>query len=150
MALKLTFTCRNCEALYELVRVKVGPESRDRQVTCRDCGAPFPGREGKFVLKYFLLRKATRIQEWGLRRRSGRCGCDFRQREPCCPYRPESAALSMPLVSQSAQGKAGPVSPRRFQRSRPLERLRRHIARTHLLPAWHILRGPRHRQLAYL
>src|SRR6202041_3431820 len=72
MPLKVTFSCRNCEALYQLVREEANPESRDRRVTCRACGAPFPGREGKFALKYFLLRKATRIQESRLRQRSVR------------------------------------------------------------------------------
>jgi hypothetical protein len=70
MPLKANFTCRNCEALYQLVREEARPESRDRQVTCLACGAQFPGREGKFILKYFLLRKATRIQESRLRQRS--------------------------------------------------------------------------------
>jgi hypothetical protein len=31
-----------------------------RWVTCRACGGPLPAREGEFVLKYFLLRKAAR------------------------------------------------------------------------------------------
>jgi hypothetical protein len=55
-----SFVCPNCDALYELVKVKAGPETVDRAVACRSCGAPLPEREGKFVLKYFLLRKATR------------------------------------------------------------------------------------------
>jgi transposase-like protein len=59
---KPSFTCPNCNALYQLVRVEAGPESVDRQPTCRDCGAPFNGRAGKFVLKYFMLRKAGRAQ----------------------------------------------------------------------------------------
>jgi hypothetical protein len=28
---------------------------------CRSCDQPLPGREGKFVLKYFLLRNAGRV-----------------------------------------------------------------------------------------
>jgi hypothetical protein len=36
----------------------------NRQITCRPCGAPFNGREGKFVLKYSTLRKGERIQRW--------------------------------------------------------------------------------------
>jgi hypothetical protein len=62
MSEKSNFTCRNCEALYEVVRTEAGPESHNPEVTCRACGAPFPGRKGKFVLKYFLLREATRVQ----------------------------------------------------------------------------------------
>jgi hypothetical protein len=70
MPVKANFTCRNCEALCRLVREEAGPESRDRQVTCLACGEPFPGREGKFILKYFLLAKATLIQESRLRWRT--------------------------------------------------------------------------------
>jgi hypothetical protein len=54
------FTCLNCKALYQLVKVEAGLETVDRAVTCLVCGAPLPNREGEFVLKYFLLRKAAR------------------------------------------------------------------------------------------
>jgi hypothetical protein len=55
-----SFTCPNCRALYQLVKAEAGPETVDQQVGCRVCGAPLPGREDGFVLKYFLLRKAGR------------------------------------------------------------------------------------------
>jgi hypothetical protein len=58
-----SFTCPNCQALYHLVKVERGPETVDGDVTCRSCGAPLPGREGNFVLKYFMLRKAGRVQK---------------------------------------------------------------------------------------
>jgi transcription elongation factor Elf1 len=58
------FKCPNCEALYHIVKVEAGPQSADREITCRVCGRPLPGREAKFVMKYFLLRKASRIQKW--------------------------------------------------------------------------------------
>ena len=32
----------------------------NRDVVCRSCGAPMPGRDGEFVLKYFHLRNAGR------------------------------------------------------------------------------------------
>jgi hypothetical protein len=54
------FTCLNCKALYQLVKVEAGLGTVDRAVTCLVCGAPLPGREGKFVLKYSLLRKTER------------------------------------------------------------------------------------------
>jgi len=47
--------CPGCKALYEIVEVEAGP---DREITCQVCGGPLAGREGKFVLKYYLLRKA--------------------------------------------------------------------------------------------
>jgi predicted Zn finger-like uncharacterized protein len=58
------FKCPNCDALYHIVKVQAGPETVAREITCRACGGPFPGREGKFAMKYFLLRKAGRIQKW--------------------------------------------------------------------------------------
>jgi predicted RNA-binding Zn-ribbon protein involved in translation (DUF1610 family) len=63
-AVKASFICPNCNALYRMVRQEAGPETVDRQITCRACGAPLPSREGKFVLKYFLLRNGGRIQRW--------------------------------------------------------------------------------------
>jgi transcription elongation factor Elf1 len=60
-----TFTCPNCNALYQVVKVEAGPETNDRAITCRVCGGPLAGREGKSVLKYFLLRKAIRRKHGG-------------------------------------------------------------------------------------
>jgi hypothetical protein len=54
------FNCPNCNALYQIIKAEAGPESVDREVACRVCGGPLVGREGKFVVKYFLLRKAGR------------------------------------------------------------------------------------------
>jgi hypothetical protein len=62
--------CQNGKALYQIVKVEAGPQTADREVTCRDCGAPFPAREGKFALKYFMLRKATRVRRWKRLRRT--------------------------------------------------------------------------------
>jgi predicted Zn finger-like uncharacterized protein len=52
------FICPNCGAFYQVVKVEAGPETDNREIKCRACGGPLVGREGKFVLKYFLLRKA--------------------------------------------------------------------------------------------
>jgi len=57
-----TFVCPNCQALYQIVKVEAGPETDSREIVCRACGGPLVGREGKFVLKYFLLRKAARTR----------------------------------------------------------------------------------------
>ncbi len=56
----ISFTCANCQALYHVVKVEAGPETTEAEVTCCACGAPLPGREGKFVLKYFMLRHGAR------------------------------------------------------------------------------------------
>jgi len=56
------FTCPNCASLYHVVKVEAAANTNDRWVTCRVCGGPLPAREGEFVFKYFLLRKAARGQ----------------------------------------------------------------------------------------
>ena len=62
------FKCPSCDGLYQVVRAEAGPETRDGEVACQVCGAPLAPRDGEFVLKYFLLRKAGRRQEWQKRR----------------------------------------------------------------------------------
>jgi hypothetical protein len=69
-AVKASFICPNCNALYRMVRQEAGPETIDRQITCRACGGPLPSREGKLVLKYFLLRTGGRVQRWRQPRRA--------------------------------------------------------------------------------
>ena len=51
---KKRFYCPNCAAEYMLVRAEAGPPP-DHQIECRRCGAPLHGREGRFILKYFLI-----------------------------------------------------------------------------------------------
>ena len=43
-------------------RPKSVQKSTNREITCRTCGGPLPGRDGNFVIKYFPLRKAGRTQ----------------------------------------------------------------------------------------
>jgi predicted Zn finger-like uncharacterized protein len=59
------FFCPNCKALYQVVRTEAGPEAADHEINCRECKAPFPAREGKFVLKYFMLRRGALDKKWG-------------------------------------------------------------------------------------
>ena len=61
---RTSFHCPNCNALYQVVKQEAGPETVDRELICRSCGVPFPGHEGKFILKYFLRRKSGRTQKW--------------------------------------------------------------------------------------
>ena len=37
-----SFTCPNCGALYQVVKVERGPETNDRDLTCRSCGGSLP------------------------------------------------------------------------------------------------------------
>ena len=54
------FKCPSCDVLYDVIRAEAGPETRDSEIGSRVCGAPLAPRDGEFVLKYFLLRKAVR------------------------------------------------------------------------------------------
>jgi hypothetical protein len=48
------FTCPSCKALYQCVKIEAGPETADNEIRCQICSGPLVGREGKFVLKYYL------------------------------------------------------------------------------------------------
>jgi hypothetical protein len=62
MSPPVPFDCYNCEATYEVVRVEApsGPTT-NREIFCVRCGDTLRGREGNFILKYFLIgRSRTR------------------------------------------------------------------------------------------
>jgi hypothetical protein len=60
-----SFVCPICQAPYQVVKVERGRETTiDRELACLSCGAQLPGREGNFVLKYFMLRKAAGKKGW--------------------------------------------------------------------------------------
>jgi DNA-directed RNA polymerase subunit RPC12/RpoP len=52
------FNCANCGAPYEVVRVEA-PTTADGEIACLSCGVPLEAREGRFVLKYFLVGRAV-------------------------------------------------------------------------------------------
>src|ERR1700722_7626202 len=49
------FDCPTCQARYKLVRMECDDVKFDGQIACRNCRAPLQGREGKDILKYFLV-----------------------------------------------------------------------------------------------
>jgi len=49
--------------MYQVITEEAGPETVYSEITCNACGGPLPNREGKYVLKYFLLRKGARFQQ---------------------------------------------------------------------------------------
>jgi predicted RNA-binding Zn-ribbon protein involved in translation (DUF1610 family) len=52
----ILFECPTCGPEYKLVRVETSTVAPDSgELTCRKCGGPLRGREGRFVLKYFLV-----------------------------------------------------------------------------------------------
>jgi hypothetical protein len=61
--------CPHCEALYHVIKLEAAPESVDRQTKCAICDGSLSAGDGKYSLKYFLLRKAARRQKW--QRRQG-------------------------------------------------------------------------------
>ena len=61
------FNCPNCAAIYDLVRAEAGSAATDRELVCLTCGGPLQSREGRFILKYFLLEPAHHVG----RRRAG-------------------------------------------------------------------------------
>ena len=52
--------------LYHLVKAQAGPEFVDGEIGCCHCGEPLPGREGQYVLKYFLLRDTGHQERYAL------------------------------------------------------------------------------------
>ena len=58
-----SFHCPNRNAVYRVVEVEAGPETVDREIKCRNCGAPLTSRKGDLILKYFLVRKAEHLAD---------------------------------------------------------------------------------------
>jgi DNA-directed RNA polymerase subunit RPC12/RpoP len=57
------FNCPNCDAQYKLIRIEADSVTADRQIECLTCGTPLQGREGRYVLKYFLLDASHRASK---------------------------------------------------------------------------------------
>jgi hypothetical protein len=55
------FRCSSCFALYQVTIAEASPATADLKIECRVCNAPLPVRKGQSVLKYLLLRKASRV-----------------------------------------------------------------------------------------
>jgi len=47
--------CPNCGSQYKVVRVGAEPGASYGGIECRRCGGPLNSREGRFILKYFLV-----------------------------------------------------------------------------------------------
>ena len=75
MAFKRTtvhFNCPNRNALYHIVKTEAGPETDDREITCRACGEPLPARDGTRIANMFLLRKVGRPIDERVKARDGK------------------------------------------------------------------------------
>ena len=53
------FLCPHCSAKYRIVKVEADLGVKDCELTCLSCGGPLAGREGPFILKYFLVDRPT-------------------------------------------------------------------------------------------
>lgn len=58
--------CPHCGADYDVVRIEAGSSTEYEDVTCLNCGGPLSAREGRFIMKYFLV---PRRRQW--QRRAG-------------------------------------------------------------------------------
>jgi transcription elongation factor Elf1 len=51
-----TFHCPHCGVAYKIVRVEAdAAAAADDKVHCRNCDGELDGRDGAFILKYFLV-----------------------------------------------------------------------------------------------
>jgi predicted Zn finger-like uncharacterized protein len=50
--------CPHCAAAYRVVHIEA--QSDPVEIACRSCGGPLAARDGKFLLKYFLVDKRRR------------------------------------------------------------------------------------------
>ncbi len=55
------FSCPTCGAAYEVVRVEAVAKVPEGRLTCTKCGGPLHAREGRFILKYFLVGGSRRF-----------------------------------------------------------------------------------------
>jgi hypothetical protein len=55
------FLCPVCAAKYEVIGFEAPPEpTTEGELACLCCGGPLRAREGKFLLKYFLIERPKR------------------------------------------------------------------------------------------
>jgi hypothetical protein len=54
------FECPHCIAKYDVVRMEALQVEAAPEITCICCGGPLTGREGPFLLKYFLVSRRQR------------------------------------------------------------------------------------------
>jgi hypothetical protein len=79
------FRRKSCFALYQIVKAPAGPETVDLGIACRVCSGPLAAREGQFVLKYFLLREASRMDVLRARQGSVRAKPTARRKKASVP-----------------------------------------------------------------
>ena len=53
------FVCPGCGSDYRVVRVEAEADLPHRLLHCRVCKHPLTAMDGEFLLKYFLVRRAS-------------------------------------------------------------------------------------------
>ena len=61
------FMCPRCNSHYKRVRVHADPKLPSRVIHCRVCKERLASTDGEYVLKYFLVDKATKYNGIDLR-----------------------------------------------------------------------------------
>jgi predicted RNA-binding Zn-ribbon protein involved in translation (DUF1610 family) len=56
------FYCPDCKTKYQIVRMESPSIGVDDKIACISCGEPLSGREGAFILKYFLVNRPEEKQ----------------------------------------------------------------------------------------
>jgi hypothetical protein len=56
------FKCPNCTTRYHVVQVEADP-STNVEIDCLVCDQPLRSRDGRFILKYFLLDGPRRVRQ---------------------------------------------------------------------------------------
>jgi hypothetical protein len=51
------FYCPDCKTKYQIVRMESPSIGVDDKIACISCGEPLSGRDGAFILKYFLVNR---------------------------------------------------------------------------------------------
>jgi hypothetical protein len=59
------FTCLTCQTKYRIIRVKADPGKTYSAIHCRVCHAPLTPTDGDDILKYFIMRGATKTRASG-------------------------------------------------------------------------------------
>ena len=54
------YACPTCGAEYKVVRVEAKTMVPEGRLTCTKCGGPLNAREGRYILKYFLVGGSRR------------------------------------------------------------------------------------------
>jgi hypothetical protein len=97
------YRCPSCFALYQVIKAQAGPDTVDLKIACQVCNWPLLAREEKSALKYFLLRKASRLDVQRARRGFLRAKPAARVKNASSPNGKNGEARARPFALFSAR-----------------------------------------------